>query len=49
MAQSVKNVPVMQETRVWSLGREDPMEKEMATHSTVLAQRIPRTEEPDRL
>ena len=32
----VKNLPAMQETRVWSLGREDPLEKEMATHSSIL-------------
>ena len=38
--------PEMQETRVQSLGREDPLEKEVATHSSVLAWRIPRTEEP---
>ena len=42
----VKNLPTMQETRVWSLGQEDPMEKEMATHSSILAWEIPRTEEP---
>ena len=41
-----KNLPVMQETQVPSLGREDPLEKEMATHSSTLAWRIPRTEEP---
>jgi len=39
----------MQETRVQSLGREDPLEKKMATHSNILAWEIPRTEEPDRL
>jgi len=39
----------MQETRVQSLGQEDPLEKEMATHSRILAWRIPRTEEPGRL
>ena len=39
----------MQETRVWSLGREDPLEKEMATHSNTLAWKIPWTEEPSRL
>ena len=38
-----------QETWVWSLDREDPLEKEMATHSSILAWRIPWTEEPDRL
>ena len=42
----VKNLPAMQETRVRSLGWEDPLEKEMATHSSVLAWRIPWTEEP---
>ena len=40
----VKNLPVMQETRVPSLGQEDPLEKGMATHSSILAWRIPRTE-----
>ena len=44
-----KNLPAMQETRVQSLGREDPLEKEMATHSSILAWKIPRTEEPGRL
>ena len=42
----VKNLPAMQETRVWSLGQEDPLEKEMAPHSSTLAWRIPWTEEP---
>ena len=37
MAQMVKNLPVMQETWVWSLGQEDPLEKGMATHSSILA------------
>ena len=46
MAQMVKNLPVMQETQVRSLGLKDPLEKEMATHSTILTRRIPRTEEP---
>ena len=45
-AQSVKNLPAMPETQVRSLGQEDPLEKEMATHSSILASRIPRTEEP---
>ena len=45
MAQTVKNLPAMQETWVRSLGREDPLEKEMETHSSILAWRIPRTEE----
>ena len=49
MAQMVKNLPATQETRVQSLGREDPLEKEMATHSSILAWRIPWTEEPRRL
>ena len=49
VAQSVKNLPAMQETRVWSLGEEDPLEKEMATHSLILAWTIPRTEEPGSL
>ena len=40
----VKNLPAMQETRVWSLGWEDPLEKEMATHSSILAWEIPWTE-----
>ena len=44
--QTVKNLPAMQETQVWSLGQEDPLEKKMATHSSILAWRIPRTEEP---
>ena len=39
--QPVKNLPTMQETRVLSLGRQDPLEKEMATHSSILAWRIP--------
>ena len=42
----VKNLPAIQETRVPSLGPEDPLEKEMATHSGILAWRIPQTEEP---
>ena len=49
MAQVVKNLPAMQKTQVPSLGQEDPMEKEMATHSSILAWRIPGTEEPGRL
>ena len=40
MAQTVKNLPVMQETQVQSLDQEDPLEEEMATHSSVLASRI---------
>ena len=45
----VKNLPAMQETRVWPLGWEDPLEKGMATHSSTLAWRTPWTEGPDRL
>ena len=41
-----KNPPAKQETRVQTLGREDPLEKEMATHSSILAKEIPQTEEP---
>ena len=44
---AVKNLPAMQETRVRSLGSEDPLEKEMATHFSILAWEIPWTEEPD--
>ena len=46
VAQPVKNLPVVQKTRVRSLGWEDPLEKEMATHSSILAWKIPWTEEP---
>ena len=46
VAQQVKNLPAMQETWVRSLGGEDPLEKEMATHSSILAWRIPWMEEP---
>ena len=46
IAQSVKNLPAVQETRVQFLGQEDPLEKEMVTHSSVLAWRIPWTEQP---
>ena len=49
MAQAVKNLPVMQETLVPFLGREDPLEKGMTTHSSILAWTIPGTEEPDGL
>ena len=49
MAQTVKNLPVMQETQVSSLGWEDLLEKGMATHSSILAWRIPWTEEPSGL
>ena len=46
VAQRVKRLPAMQETWVRSLGQEDPLEKEMATHSSILAWKIPWTEEP---
>ena len=46
MAQMVRNLPAVQETWVSSLGREDPLEKEIATHSSILGWRIPWTEEP---
>ena len=49
VAQTVKRLPMMQETRVRSLGREDPLEKEMATHSSTLAWKIPWMEERGRL
>ena len=49
MAQMVKRLPVVRETRVRSLGWEDPLEKEMVTHSSTLAWKIPWTEEPGRL
>ena len=49
MAQPVRSLPAMQETQVQSLGWEDPLEKEMATYSSILAWKIPWTEEPDRL
>ena len=49
MAQTVKRVLAMQETWVRSLGREDPLDKEMATHSSILAWKILWTEEPGRL
>ena len=49
MAQTVKNPPTFQENWVRFLGREDPLEKGMATHSRILAWRIPWTEEPGRL
>ena len=48
VAQTVKHLPAMRETRVRFLGREDPLEKEMAIHSSTLAWKIPWTEEPDR-
>ena len=49
VAQMVKRLPTMWETRLESLGGEDPLEKEMATHSTTLAWKIPWTEKPGRL
>ena len=49
MAQMVKHLPTMQETQVQSLGWEDLLEKEMATHFTIFAWKIPWTEEPGRL
>ena len=52
LAQQVKNLPAVQETkemRVWSLNLEDPLEEEMAAHSSILAWKIPWTEEPGRL
>ena len=48
VAKMVKNLPAMQETWVWSLGQEDPLVEEMATHSRILTSRIPWTEEPGR-
>ena len=49
IAQSVKNLPAIQETQVQFLGPEDPLEKEMATHSSILAWKTPWTEEPEGL
>ena len=49
MAQMVKRLPAMQETRVQSLGREDPLEKEMATHYSIHAWKVPQTKEPGEL
>ena len=46
MAQKIKNLPAMWETMVRALGQEDPLKEEMATHSSILAWRIPQTEEP---
>ena len=48
VAQMVKNLPEVRESRVRSLGWEDPLEEEMATHSSIHAWKIPWTEEPDR-
>ena len=49
VAQMVKRLPTMRETWVWSLGQEDPLEKEMATHSSIFTWEISWTEEPGRL
>ena len=49
MAQGLKRLPAMRDTRVQSLGQEDPLEKEMAIHSSILAWRIPWTEKPSKL
>ena len=49
MVKIVKNLPAMQETQVWSLGQEDPVEKGVATHSSIIAKTIPETEEPSGL
>ena len=49
MAQTLKRLPAMRETWVRSLGQEDPLKKEMATHSSILTWRIPGTEEPSKL
>ena len=49
MTPTVKSLPAMQETQVQFLGREDPLEKDMATHSSILAWEIPWTEEPGRI
>ena len=46
VAQTVKSLPAMQETWVWSLGQEEPLEEETATHSSILTWRIPWNEEP---
>ena len=48
-AHSVKYLPAVQETQLWSLGRDDPLEKDLATHSSILAWRIPWAEKPGRL
>ena len=49
MVQTVKHLPIIQETKVQSLGGEEPLEKEMATHSSILAWKIPWMEEPNGL
>ena len=48
MAQMVKNLPAMQKMQVWSLGQEDPLEKEITAHSSIVAWEIPWTEVPER-
>ena len=49
MAQRIKRLPALWETRVQSLGQEDPLEEEMATHSIIFAWKIPRSQEPGEL
>ena len=49
VVQMVRNLPALWETQVWSLGQKDPLEKEMAAHYSILAWKIPWTEEPDGL
>ena len=49
VAQMVKSLPVMRETQLQSLGQEDPLDKEMTTHSNILGWKIPWTEEPGQL
>ena len=49
VAQMIKSLPAVQEAQVKSLGQEDPLEKEMATHFSILAWKIPWTKKPDRL
>ena len=49
MAETVKNLPAVQETQVLSMGQEDPLKNRMATHSVILAWRVPWTKEPSRL
>ena len=49
VAETLKNPPAMQETQLWSLGRKDPLEKEMAPHSSILAWKIPWMGDPGRL
>ena len=49
VGQMIKNPPAVQKTHIWSLGQEDALEKEMATHCSILAWKTPWTEEPGRL